>query len=113
MTTIEEKTHRLITTLIEKTRRNKVVWEKTLSKRMYKTDLNGDGVMIRHIPDWVNEAYSLSIQRGDLDLVEVIREPPGSEGYTQMAQMFTLARTSADRNVEEGIDRLLQELESR
>lgn len=46
-------------------------------------------------------------------MVDVIREPPGSEGYTQMAQMFTLARTSADRNVEEGIDRLLQELESR
>ena len=113
--TIQEKTSQLIATLTEKTSQNRIAWEKTLSERIYKVQLNGDAVFVReHEPSQLgNKAYSLSIVDDNGQVVEIIRQQPGDDIYTRLAQMYIASRRSAEYGAEESLDRLLQELESR
>ncbi|MYC08067.1 MAG: hypothetical protein F4X57_13000 [Chloroflexi bacterium] len=115
MTTMQEKTAQLITTLTEKTSQNRIEWEKTPSERIYKVQFNGDAVFIReHEPSQLgNKAYSLSIVDDSGQVVEIIRQQPGDDNYTRLAQMYIVSRRSAEYNAEASLDRLLQELESR
>jgi len=115
MTTMQEKTSQLITTLTEKTSQNRIAWEKTLSERIYKVQFNGDSVFIReHEPSQLgNKTYSLSIVDGNGQVVEIMRQQPGGDFYTRLAQMYIFSKRSAEFSAEASLDRLLQELESR
>ncbi len=115
MTTMQEKTSQLIATLTEKTSQNRIAWEKTLSERIYKVQFNGDAVYLReHEPSQLgNKAYSLSIVDDSGQVVEIIRQLPGDDLYTRLAQMYVSSRRAAEYSAEASLDRLLQELESR
>ncbi len=112
MTTIQEKTSQLITTLTEKTSQNKVAWEKTLSERIYKAQFKGDAVFVReHEPSQLGDkAYSLSITDSNGQVVEITRQQPGDDNYMRLSQMYTVSKSSAEYNAEESLDNLLQEL---
>ena len=116
MTLLEEKTTRLISTLIEKTEQEKVVWRKTISDDHYRAQFTGDQVIIRRSPSRRSadgNFYSLSIRSMRGQSVEVIRQFPGEKAHYLLEQIFHLAKQSADRYVEHSLDSLLQELEGR
>ena len=114
MTTFQEKTSQLIVALTEKTSQNKVTWEKTLSERIYKVQVNGDVVFIREheAADLGNKAYSLSVMDNNGQVVEIVRQNPGDDNYTRLSQMYVVSKRSADSSAEGRLDNLLQELQS-
>ena len=115
MTMIEEKTSHLISTLIEKTKQNKVVWKKTLSDNYYRAPFSEDYVLIRKGPGRRAEnrdSYSLSLRNAQGLTVEVIRQSPGDKEHNKLEQMFNEAKQSADRYIEQSLDNLLEELKS-
>ena len=114
MTTFQEKTSHLIAALTEKTSQDRVTWEKTLSAHIYKVQINGDAIFIReHEPsDLGNKAYSLSAMDNNGQVVEIIRQNPGDDNYTRLAQMYVVSKRSADSSAEGRLDNLLQELQS-
>ena len=115
MTLLENKTSSLVFTLIEKTKQNKVVWEKTLSSDHYRAQFTNNQIVIRRGLDRLDcsgNFYSLSIRDDDGRLVEVIRQSPGEKDHYRLEQMFNAARESAEHYIEENLDNLLQELQS-
>ena len=116
MTMLEEKTYRLISTLIEKTEEGKVFWRKTLSDEHYRAQFTGDQVIIRRSTSrraTDGHFYSLSIRSMRGESVEVIRQFPDEKAHYLLEHMFRLAKESAESYVEHSLDNLLQELESR
>ena len=114
MATLQEKTSQLITALKEKTLQNSVTWEKTLSERIYKVQVNGDAIFIReHEPSELgNKAYSMSVMDNIGQVVEITRQNPGDDNYTHLAQMYVVSKNSADSSAEGRLDNILQELQS-
>lgn len=116
MTLLESKTSSLVFTLIEKTKQNKVVWEKTLSSDHYKTQFTDNQIVIRRGPvhfDRPGDFFSLSVRDDDGRFVEIMRQSPGDKDHYRLQQMFDAARQSAEHYIEQTLDNLLQELESR
>lgn len=115
MTLLEDKTSRLVSTLMEKTKENKVVWRKTFSQDHYKAQFSDNQVVVRkgYTRHRDGNFYSLSIRNEAGQPVEVIRQSPGERDHYHLEQMFNVARQSAERYIEESLDNLLQELESR
>ena len=117
MIMVEDKIYRLISTLTEKTRQNKVVWERTASEDYYKAQFAGNQqVVIKRGTFNIERAgifYALSIRNGNERLVEVIRQYPGDKDHHRLEQMFNVVEESAEHYIEQRLDNLLQELESR
>ena len=116
MTQLEEKTSRLVSTLIEKTRQNKVVWRRTISDDYYRAPFEDDYVLIRRRPshrDDESYRYSLSIRNEDGQSVVIMRQSPDEKDHSRLRQVFDVAKESAEKYVEDSIEKLLQELESR
>ena len=116
MTQLEEKTSRLVSTLIEKTRQNKVVWRRTISDDFYRALFEDDYILIRRRPNHRDNdsfRYSLSIRNEDGQSVEIMRQSPGEKDHIRLKQVFDAAKESAERYIEDSVEKLLQDLESR
>ena len=124
MTHFEEKVAHLIDLLLDKTREGKISWESTANSDAFVSSLGLYGISIRrNVPHTVargfalfgdtRPAYVVSFLNEDGELFDSQSEnSPSSAGYEKLEELFTLARRSA-HNVNESLDNLLQELESR
>lgn len=113
----KEKVSKLIASLIDRTQEKKVKWERAVPRGRYMAAFNSYTVSIRRII-WTGDttfAYSLDMLDSNEGRVVTLRhEPIPEEGdYAQLKELFTLAQRSASPPIEEGVDRLLQELERR
>ena len=117
MTQIEEKTSLLISALMDKTQRRDIVWAKTALSSQYSAKFSDNLVLVRR---WVgfsptpNDACSLSIRYKGGKTVEIARLRLGEKGHKQLLQLLNLISDQlTERDIEEGVDTLLQELEIR
>ena len=120
MATVQEinaKVSRLIATLLDRTREGKVKWERTVSKDRYSAGFYPYAVTIKRFsPDVIHAspAYSLdmlTLAEGQVNELRMENDP-GQGDYDILKEIFKLAQESPEY-VEEGLDTLLQELESR
>ena len=124
MTKFEEKITNLIDLLLEKTLEGKVSWESTANNETFLSSLGLYGISIRRtVPQTVTRGIAFFGDSRPIYIVSFLDEEgklfdskvensASSTGYEKLEELFTLARRSA-HNVEESLDRLLQELESR
>lgn len=114
---VNEKVSKLIASLHKRTREGKVKWERTVSRDLYSANFYPYSVTIKRFPPNVvcpSPAYSLdmlTLVEGQVDELRMENDP-GQEDYELLKEIFTLAQKSPE-HVEEGLDNLLQELESR
>lgn len=117
MTQIEEKTSLLISALIDKTQLRDIVWTKTALSTQYMARFSDNLVLVRRWAGFApmpNDVCSLSIRYKSGKTVEIARLRLGEKGHTQLLQLLNLiAAQLTERDIEEGVDTLLQELESR
>lgn len=112
-----KKVSHLIESLIYRTKEGKVKWERTVTRNRFMADLDPYTVSIRRII-WTSNAtfaYSLDMMDADERRVVTLRNEltPDQGDYDQLKELFALAQDSASPPVEEGVDKLLQELERR
>lgn len=110
MMKLEEKLTHLTTLLLEKTREGKIPWKPSATDDVFVSTFDKYGVSVR---ENILGGYELSLIDTTGTVIESIRETTKFqiEGGN-LSELFTLARRSA-HNVEESLDNLLQELESR
>lgn len=121
---INEKLTSLVTTLVEKTEEGKVSWNPTVNADEFVAGFSRYAILIRkdvavyEFGDTSQETHlELLFLNEDGRVMDSKAASPDSlsgqsDDFERLYELFTLARRSA-YNVEEGIDRLLQELESR
>lgn len=121
---INEKLTSLVTTLVEKTEEGKVSWSPTVNADEFVAGFSRYAILIRkdvavyEFGDTSQETHlELLFLNEDGRVMDSKAASPDSlsdqsDDFERLYELFTLARRSA-YNVEEGIDRLLQELESR
>ncbi len=114
---VNEKVSKLIVSLLDKTREGKVRWERTVSQDRYSANFSPYSLTIKRFPPNIvcpSTAYSLdmlTLAEGQVDELRTENEP-GQGDYDLLEEMFRLAQESPEY-VNEGLDTLLQELESR
>lgn len=114
---VNEKVSRLIANLRDRTLEGKVKWERTVSRDRFSASFYPYAVTITQFLadiDSSSTAYSLdmlTLAEGQVDELRT-EGSPGQGDYDLLKEIFTLARKSPE-HVEEGLDTLLQELESR
>lgn len=111
-----EKVSKLIASLIDRTREKKVKWERTVPGDRFMATFHPYSVSIRRVTSLYSDAtYSLDMLDADEGQVVTLRnEFVHDEGdYDKLRELFILAKISASPPIEEGVDRLLQELERR
>ena len=110
MMKLEEKLTHLTALLLEKTREGKVPWKPSATDDVFVSSFGKYGVSIR---ENILGGFELSLMDTTGTVIESIRESTEFQlegGH--LSELFTLARRSA-HNVEESLDNLLKELESR
>ena len=121
---INEKLTSLVATLVEKTEEGKVSWNPTVNADEFVAGFSRYAILIRK--DVSVYEFGDTSQETHLELLFLnedgrVMDSKGasqdslsdqSDDFERLYELFTLARRSA-YNVEEGIDHLLQELESR
>lgn len=116
MTQLDEKTSRLLSALIVKTDTDKVVWRKSISGNFYRAPFGNEDVIVRKRPRYPEKndyVYSLSIQDENGQSTVIMRQAPGESNHNLLKQMFDVAKQSAERRIENSVEKILQELESR
>ena len=114
---VNEKVSKLIVTLRDRTREGKVKWERTVSKDLYSANFYPYAVTIKRFPpntSFASNAYSLdmlTLVEGQVDELRT-ENNPGQGDYDTLKEIFALAQKSPEY-LEEGLDSLLKELESR
>ena len=114
---VNEKVSRLIVNLRDRTLEGKVKWERTVSKDRFSASFYPYAVTIKRFPIdamYTSHAYSLdmlTLAEGQVDELR-IEDSPGQGDYDTLHEIFALAQNLPE-HVEKGLDRLLQELESR
>ena len=114
--TEEKKVSELIASLIDRTRKRKVKWERTVPRDRYMAAFHSYAVSIRRVTSLRNDAtYSLDMLDVDEGQVVTLRNEfiPDQGDYDKLRELFILAKSSASPPIEEGVDKLLQELERR
>ena len=114
----KEKVSRLITSLIYRTREKEIKWERTVPRDCYMAIFSSYSVSIRRVTSMHSDAkYSLDMLDADEGRVVTLRNEfiPEQGDYAKLRELFALAQFSASPpiEIEEGVDKLLQELERR
>ena len=114
----KEKVSRLITSLIYRTREKEIKWDRTVPRDRYMAAFSSYAVSIRRVTSMYSDAkYSLDMQDvGEGQVVTLRNEFIHDQGdYDKLRELFILAKNSASPpvEIEEGVDKLLQELERR
>ena len=125
---IDEKLSHLVGALLQKTGEGKVSWKPTVNDdeflagfKRYVVSIRQDFLRFEDDPSQQEHLIELSLLNQDGKVMETktssseqgsIWGPGLSDDYKNMHELFILARRSA-HNVEEGLDSLLKELESR
>lgn len=110
MMKLDAKLNRVTTLLLQKTREGKVQWKPSATDDVFVSSFGEYGVSIRkgHY-----SSFELSLMDKTGAVFESIFEAASEKSeYLRLEELFILARRSA-YNIEESIDTLLQELESR
>lgn len=111
-----EKVSKLIASLIDRTQEKKVKWERTVPRDRYMAAFHSYAVSIRRVTSLHNDAtYSLDMVDADEGQLVTLRNEfiPDQGDYDKLRELFILAKNSASPPIEEGVDKLLQELERR
>ena len=113
---INEKLTSLVTTLVEKTEEGKVSWNPTVNADEFVAGFSRYAILIRKDilldESPIQTYFELLFLNEDGREMESSVSISGERGIQQrLRKLFTLARRSA-YNVEEGLNRLLQEIES-
>ena len=114
--TEEKKVSKLIASLIDRTQKKKVKWERTVPRDRFMAALYPYSVSIRRVTSLHSDAtYSLDMLNADEGQVVTLRNEfiPDQGDYDMLRELFFLAKSSASPPIEEGVDKLLQELERR
>ena len=114
--TEEKKVSKLIAFLIDRTRKRKVKWERTVPRDRYMAAFSSYSVSIRRVTSMHSDAtYSLDMLDVDEGQVVTLRNEfiPDQGDYDKLRELFILAKSSASPPIEEGVDKLLQELDRR
>lgn len=114
---INEKLTRLVITLVEKTEEGKVSWNPTVNADEFVAGFSHYAVLIRKNilldESPIQTYFELLFLNEDGREMESSVSISGQRGIQQhLRKLFTLARRSA-YNVEEGLDRLLQEIKGK
>lgn len=113
---INEKMSNLVTTLVEKTEEGKVSWSPTVNADEFVAGFSRYAILIRKdilLDESPSQTYFelLFLNENGREMESSV-SISGERGVQQrLRKLFTLARRSA-YNVEEGLNRLLQEIES-